>query len=336
MRAIILTNIAVFVLTLAAPDRIIGWFGLVPEDIIQRGRLWELVTYLFVHSPGDLMHILFNMLAVWMFGTDLERRWGSRGFTKYYFVTGVGAGICQTVLSLVPWAPLHSIYNGPPTIGASGSCPAPPPFGSGALFPSQILFIFFFLRCRRGFVLIMGLIALISADRRERGGPAVRTSRISVACSVLMDLPEGPTDPALRRHALTKWHGAHASQVQRPPRGRDDDWERGAIHLAAEVRVVLLGFAFRLRARRGRPSEKRRAGDRKVGCPGRNLEHARTSALSAVSSGSSSRRAGAEFTNTRSSKRRYRGRRTPSLSAACGAPSADASPTYCSRIPLRR
>ena len=45
---------------------------------------------MFLHD-GGFGHILFNMLALWMFGTELERTWGTRFFTKYYFVTGVGA-----------------------------------------------------------------------------------------------------------------------------------------------------------------------------------------------------------------------------------------------------
>ena len=57
-----------------------------------------------LHVPpqhGRVGHILFNMLALWMFGTDLERTWGTRFFTKYYFVTGIGAAATSLLLSLL-------------------------------------------------------------------------------------------------------------------------------------------------------------------------------------------------------------------------------------------
>ena len=77
------------------------------------------MTYLFVHSPTQLSHILFNMLAVWMFGVDLERRWGTRGFVKYYFITGVGAGVSMILVSLLPFAATRATFDAV-TIGASG------------------------------------------------------------------------------------------------------------------------------------------------------------------------------------------------------------------------
>lgn len=225
MRAIILTNIAVFVLTLAAPDRVIGWFGLVPEDIIQRGRLWELVTYLFVHSPGDLMHILFNMLAVWMFGTDLERRWGTTAFSKYYFVTGVGAGVSMVLVSLIPWAPLHSVYA-VPTIGASGAV-----YGLllawALIFPSrQILFMLFFPIPARVFVFIMGAIAFISALGAS-GGPVANLAHLGGLLVGWIYL-KGPTDLRLElKYRLTKWRMERMRRKFNVHRGgRDDDWER--------------------------------------------------------------------------------------------------------------
>ena len=53
--------------------------------------VWQLATYMFLH--GGVFHILFNMLALWMFGAELERIWGTRYFLKFYFVTGIGAGV---------------------------------------------------------------------------------------------------------------------------------------------------------------------------------------------------------------------------------------------------
>ena len=90
VKAIILANIGFFVVSSFASP-IFRYLGLVPEDVVTRGWLWQPATYMFLHA--DVMHILFNMLGVWMFGTELERRWGTKLFAKYYAITGIGAGL---------------------------------------------------------------------------------------------------------------------------------------------------------------------------------------------------------------------------------------------------
>ena len=73
---------------------------------------------MFLHA--GVSHILFNMLSLWMFGVELERRWGSRFFTKYYFICGIGAGLSQILAGLIPAGPFSSLYVAQ-TIGASGA-----------------------------------------------------------------------------------------------------------------------------------------------------------------------------------------------------------------------
>ena len=63
---------------------------------------------MFLH--GGIFHILFNMLALWMFGVELERMWGSRFFTKFYFVTGVGAALTTLLLSFTPFPFADQLY----------------------------------------------------------------------------------------------------------------------------------------------------------------------------------------------------------------------------------
>jgi membrane associated rhomboid family serine protease len=96
------------------------WFGLVPSEVIH-GFIWQPFTYLFLH--GGVLHILFNLLYLAMFGADLERGWGSRRFYTYYFLCGIGAGLINVIVKvlLVVWG-----FAGPgsladPTIGASGA-----------------------------------------------------------------------------------------------------------------------------------------------------------------------------------------------------------------------
>jgi membrane associated rhomboid family serine protease len=118
---LLLANAAVFVLQSILSltgGRIAGdfiaWFGLIPPFFPHATfKLWQPLTYLFLH--GDVWHIGFNMLMLWMFGTPLEREWRTRAFLRYYFVCGIGAA-AVTCLLAVPMAAFRA-----PTIGASGA-----------------------------------------------------------------------------------------------------------------------------------------------------------------------------------------------------------------------
>src|SRR5208283_759154 len=114
-RLIIITS-AVFVLTYI-PSQIFGsgffgfvvyWFGLRSDLVIRNFYVWQLVTYLFLH--GGWFHIIFNMFALWMFGSDLESQWGGKKFFFYYFLTGIGAGILDVTLNAL------FVPNSAPTI----------------------------------------------------------------------------------------------------------------------------------------------------------------------------------------------------------------------------
>jgi len=99
------------------------WFGLSPYRAIAQGRIWQLFTYIFLHDPNTIFHILFNLLYLAMFGADLERAWGSKKFYTYFFLCGIGAGVINVIVKGLIFA-FHGA--GPnslvvPTIGASGA-----------------------------------------------------------------------------------------------------------------------------------------------------------------------------------------------------------------------
>jgi len=73
---------------------------------------WQIVTYGFLH--GSLMHLLFNMFGLYMFGSDIERVWGKRRYLTYYLVCVIAAAIAQLAVTWVTGA----VY---PTVGASGA-----------------------------------------------------------------------------------------------------------------------------------------------------------------------------------------------------------------------
>jgi membrane associated rhomboid family serine protease len=223
VRAIIYANVAVFLVTLFVPEVIVDTFGLRPALVIHELRVWQLVTYLFVHSPAQLSHILFNMLAVWMFGVDLERRWGTRGFVKYYFITGVGAGVSMILVSLLPFAATRATFEAV-TIGASGAV-----YGLlmawGLIFPHrQILFMLIFPLPARVFVLIMGAIAFLSAVGAS-GGPVANVAHLGGLVVGFVYLKR-PGNLLLEfRYRLTKWRMDRMRRRFNVHKGGRDDWE---------------------------------------------------------------------------------------------------------------
>ena len=157
VKAIILANVGFFVVSLLYRP-IIGWLGLVPEAVVEHGWLWQPATYLFLHA--DAMHILFNMLGIWMFGTELERRWGTKLFAKYYAITGVGAGLTVIAASFLPVDALRATY-GAVTIGASGAL-----YGLlmafAIYYPDRpILMFLLFPIPAKYFVMILGALAFL-------------------------------------------------------------------------------------------------------------------------------------------------------------------------------
>jgi membrane associated rhomboid family serine protease len=143
-KVLLLLNIAIFLLQQVLYVPMLQWFALwplVPEAGLLPGDSpfmpWQLVSYAFLH--GEPMHLLFNMMALVMFGSQLEHFWHSRRYLLYFSVCVVGAGLCQLALASA------SVFQGGPTyptIGASGGV-----FGLllayGMLFPNQRVMLMF-------------------------------------------------------------------------------------------------------------------------------------------------------------------------------------------------
>ncbi len=141
------------------------WLGVTPALVITRGMIWQPFTYMFLHSQEALSHILMNMLFLYMFGGELERQWGSRGFLIYYLVCGTGAGVIVVLTGI-----LSAATAGRATIGASGAI-----YGLilayGMLFSNRvILFLMFFPMRVRTFAWIAFGIAFLSALGRANTG----------------------------------------------------------------------------------------------------------------------------------------------------------------------
>lgn len=133
-------------------------FGVVPGLVI-RGLIWQPLTYMFLHDPLGPTHLLFNLLLMWMFGGELERFWGGRGFLRYSLICGVGGGVFVTLMGLSAAAMGSTENLFQPTIGASGAL-----FGLivayGVIFGERpVLFMLLFPMKARTMAMILFAIA---------------------------------------------------------------------------------------------------------------------------------------------------------------------------------
>ena len=164
-RALLIANVVVFLLQQALSDAALANFMLWP---ISDGSYdpsspgfgflpWQLLTYGFMHA--SFSHLLFNMLALYMFGAPLEYTWGNRRFLTYFLVCIAGAGALQLA---VGWWTMSNGGGAYPTLGASGGV-----FGLllayGMLFPKHRVMLLFppIPMSARTLVILYGALALM-------------------------------------------------------------------------------------------------------------------------------------------------------------------------------
>jgi len=174
-KALLVANVAMYLLQMLLPERALAGFMLWPLDTsgvlayTPYGFLpWQLLSYGFLH--GGIGHLLFNMLALVMFGAPLEQTWGQRRFLTYFLICVAGAGLCQ--LLVVTWSlQNHGVLI--PTIGASGGV-----FGLllayGLLFPNHRVMLLFppIPMKARTLVIVYGLISLVFGVTGTQSGVA--------------------------------------------------------------------------------------------------------------------------------------------------------------------
>jgi membrane associated rhomboid family serine protease len=149
-KALMLVCTAIFCVDLLLPlDR---WFALWPLQSGQFG-LWQPISYAFLH--GDMLHLFFNMLGLWMFGSELERLWGQRRYWQFLLASLLAAAAVQLLFT---WA----IGSRVPTVGASGAL-----YGLllafGMLFPNRTIMPLFppIPMKARTFVIVFGVLELV-------------------------------------------------------------------------------------------------------------------------------------------------------------------------------
>lgn len=159
---LMIANAGVFLLQMATGMTWMNrWLGLVPRAILTDFAIWQIGSYMFLH--GGFMHIFFNMFALWMFGSSLEREWGSREFLKFYFLTGIGAGIITFLLTM------NSTI---PTIGASGAIYAVL-VAFAMVWPNRPIYVWFLFPVKAKYLVIFMIgMGLLAATQGSGGGIA--------------------------------------------------------------------------------------------------------------------------------------------------------------------
>jgi len=176
IKILIAINTGVFLLLLvltatgqgSAAGAILATFGLSAHDVLH-GRIYQLLTYGFIHLGS--FHLLFNMLMLWMFGSMLERHFGSRQFLEFYLFGIIGAGVTSVVLAYSLGTFVHLTPN-TVTVGASGGIYAIL-MAAAMLFGDQEVFLFplpFAMKLKY-LVAILAIIAVVGAIS-EWGGTA--------------------------------------------------------------------------------------------------------------------------------------------------------------------
>ena len=165
LKWLLIVNIAIFAVSIivqriSAP--ILDNFALVPAQVVQTFAIWQLVTYMFIHA--GFLHILWNMLALWWFGAELERLWGTPKFLRFYFACGICAALTVIIAAY--------IFGGVNirTVGSSGAV-----YGIlmayAVMFPDQtILFGFLIPIKSKYFVAIIGGIVFLQSYTATVGG----------------------------------------------------------------------------------------------------------------------------------------------------------------------
>jgi membrane associated rhomboid family serine protease len=204
-------------------DSLVPRLGLVPTFVLHDAWVWQIATYMFLH--GGVFHIAFNMLALWMFGAELERIWGTRYFVKFYLVTGIGAGALTVLISLLPFEFAQQLQRSI-VIGASGAI-----YGLllayAMYFPDRPIYMYFLFPIpAKVFVAIMGAIAFFSS-LGEAGGVANATHLGGLLVAYLF-LKSARIHPLSEmKYRYLKWK---INRVRRKfdvySGGRADDWDR--------------------------------------------------------------------------------------------------------------
>ncbi|MBN1867556.1 rhomboid family intramembrane serine protease [Candidatus Sumerlaeota bacterium] len=122
VRVLLSINVGLFILYVLlvplfrAPNRVFFFLMETPELAIRKACVWQFATYMFLHRGA--FHLLVNMMVLWFFAPRLEYRWGTRGFVRFYFVVGIGAGLFHALVAYTTGNTLQARLAHDPNLAA--------------------------------------------------------------------------------------------------------------------------------------------------------------------------------------------------------------------------
>jgi membrane associated rhomboid family serine protease len=165
---LIIINLLVFFVTDLVSSRAVLYLAMIPS-LVLRGWVWQFVTYMFVH--GNLTHLLFNMLSLFIFGSMVEKRIGSKEFLLFYLLTGFFSGIASFVSYYLSGT--NAIL-----VGASGAI-----YGVllmfAVFFPYSVIFVFGILPVRAPILVIIYAGIELYSQVFGRGGNIAHLTHLS-------------------------------------------------------------------------------------------------------------------------------------------------------------
>ena len=166
--ALVILNVIVYAVTSLIYPRATFYLAMIPS-LVLHGWLWQFVTYMFVH--GGFSHLLFNMLSLYIFGSMVERRIGSKEFLLFYLLTGLFSGIISFI----------SYYLGGMNVvlvGASGAI-----YGVlllfAVFFPYSVIFVFGIIPVRAPILIIIYALIELYSQVFGRGGNVAHLTHLS-------------------------------------------------------------------------------------------------------------------------------------------------------------
>ena len=156
VKSLLIANVAVFFLQQVLPNKLDQWGQYNTYLAVNQFQIWRFFTYMFLH--GSVSHILFNMLGLWMFGTQIEALWGQRTFLLYYFVCGIGGSLLYGLFALLG-------IGGGSMVGASGAI-----FGLllayGMTYPDNRIYLMGILPIKAKYMVVLyGMMELLSIPK---------------------------------------------------------------------------------------------------------------------------------------------------------------------------
>ncbi len=158
VKYLLIANVAIFFLQQVLPNVLEQWGAYNTRLAVNQFQVWRFVTYMFLH--GGVSHILFNMLGLWMFGTQIEALWGQRTFLLYYFVCGLGGSLMYGLFALLG-------IGGGWMLGASGSIMGLL-LAYGMTYPNNQIFLMGILPIKAKYMVVLyGMMDLMSIPKGD-------------------------------------------------------------------------------------------------------------------------------------------------------------------------